>query len=55
MRYTVVWQDPALDELTEIWLQCTNQAAVSAAANQADRILRHDPASKGTDFMGTGF
>jgi hypothetical protein len=50
MRYTVVWEEPALDELAVIWLQATDRSAVSAAADQVDRILCTDPATKGIDF-----
>jgi hypothetical protein len=52
MHHTVVWEDAALGELTDVWLQSTDQSAVSAAANQVDPILRSDPATKGTDFYG---
>jgi hypothetical protein len=52
MRYTVVWDRDAENELMEIWLDAADRAAVSAAANDIDRELAHDPELKGVEFYG---
>lgn len=36
-RYTVVWWPAALDELTDLWLQSEDRAAVTADAREVDR------------------
>ena len=38
-RYTVVWWPAALDELTDLWLQSEDRAAVTADAREVDRRL----------------
>lgn len=50
MIYTVVWDQTALDDLAEIWMQATNRNAVSAASNRIDRELRVDAPQKGIPF-----
>jgi hypothetical protein len=52
MMFTVVWKQSALDQLTEIWLASKNRPAISAAANQIDDWLRHDPDLKGESREG---
>ena len=43
MRFTVVWQPHAEQELAEIWQQSANREAVSAAANRMEQLLRTCP------------
>jgi hypothetical protein len=43
MIYTVVWVPDALDELTALWLNAADRAAVTDASNRIDAILRTDP------------
>lgn len=43
MTYTVEWLREAEDELTTIWLNTKDRAAVTAAANVIDARLRTDP------------
>jgi hypothetical protein len=52
MRYTVAWEDPALDQLATIWTQAADRQAVRDAADQVDRELAYSPETKGTDFYG---
>jgi hypothetical protein len=47
MRYTVVWQPSAVNDLAAIWLAARNRAAVTAAADEFDRVLRHSPENLG--------
>lgn len=46
-RYTVVWNQNALDQLAEIWAAASDRNAVSAAAQAVDQVLSDDPDLKG--------
>src|SRR5687768_8847280 len=39
MRFTVVWQRYAIDDLARVWLASTDRRGVTAAANCIDREL----------------
>lgn len=43
MSYTVAWQPAAQGHLATIWTTAPDRAAVSAASNRIDDILRRDP------------
>ena len=43
MKWTVVWQPVAEDQLTEIYNQSKNKLAVSRASNHIDKLLRMNP------------
>jgi hypothetical protein len=47
MRYTVVWVPAAQNRLADLWVQALDRAAVSAASDEIDRLLRDDPDQKG--------
>ena len=47
MRFTVVWNPTAIDELGEIWLSATNRDDVSLDADTIDRHLADDAQLKG--------
>ena len=49
-RYTVVWQRDAQDELTELWLDAHDRAAVTAAAHAIDVDLSQNAAIKGVEI-----
>ena len=42
-RYTVVWLQEALDDLTWLWLAATDRAEVTAATAKLDALLASDP------------
>jgi len=46
-RYTVAWVQDAQNQLAEIWIAATDRQAVTDAANEIDRELGGDAASKG--------
>lgn len=48
MRYRVIWQADAEDQLAELWLAATSEERqlVTAAAHRIDQILRDDPISR---------
>ncbi|MBI1900144.1 MAG: hypothetical protein HYS13_03380 [Planctomycetia bacterium] len=48
MRFTVVWDDEALNQLAVIWLDADDRAAVTSAQAAIDAELAMAPASKGT-------
>ncbi len=45
--YTVEWLAVALNELATLWLQAADRRAVTAAQNEADRLLAQDPHGNG--------
>ena len=47
MSYTVVWEPAAERKLAEIWLASSHRAAITAAADDIERMLRHDPTQAG--------
>jgi len=47
MKYTVVWKPSAEAELASLWNAATDRAALSSAANTAERLLKYDPHSQG--------
>ena len=52
MRFTVTWHPSAEQDLTEIWLQASDRANVTQAANFIDQVLASDPLTHGEDFYG---
>jgi len=52
MRFTVIWSQDALDQLTALWLRAANRNAVTAAQHQIDQLLRIDPDTRGFPFFG---
>jgi plasmid stabilization system protein ParE len=49
-RYTVVWSDPAQNQLARIWLEASDKQAVTAAANAIDAELAADAEKKGGEL-----
>lgn len=47
MNYTVVWTEPAQQELARLWAGASDRNAVSAASNRIDRLLGNRPSSVG--------
>src|SRR5712691_9137245 len=47
MNYTVTWQPRAQARLAQLWTNGPDRAAVSAAANRIDALLRQNPSSRG--------
>lgn len=43
MNYTVVWQPTAQNQLADIWVNATDQAAVTRASAQVDALLGRSP------------
>jgi hypothetical protein len=43
IRYTVTWHPRAQDELTELWLEATDRAAIAESADTIDTQLASDP------------
>ena len=41
-RYTVVWHNDALNELTSLWMASTDRRSIAAAADATDRELAQD-------------
>ena len=52
MKYTVVWQAPALRRLAELWNDATDRAAIARAADAIDRLLGTDAAQQGEARSG---
>jgi hypothetical protein len=47
MKYTVVWQQTAEDELGRLRLDAVDRQAIADAADRIDQVLRHEPARLG--------
>lgn len=47
MTFTVLWTPPALDQLTAVWLNAADQAAVTAASHRIDQALARQPIGVG--------
>lgn len=47
MKYTVVWQPKATDELAQLWINSADRGSVTAAADSIDRMLQRDPVLRG--------
>jgi hypothetical protein len=45
--WTVVWLPDAENELAELWINSSDRDRLTAAADQIDKILRHDPEAIG--------
>ena len=53
MKYTVRWTRKArLQQLAQVWLDAPERNAVTAAANEVDRLLATDPAGQGESRAG---
>lgn len=50
VRYTVVWQQNAEQELTTLWCNRTNRQAITDAANRLDAELANDSQQKGVEL-----
>jgi plasmid stabilization system protein ParE len=47
MKFTVVWQPSAQDELADLWYSAADRAAVTRAADEIDRVLAISPSETG--------
>lgn len=46
-RYTVVWDNDAIDQLARLWMTSADRESVKEAANKIDAELLNDPGNKG--------
>jgi len=51
--WTVQWLSEAEDDLADLWIHAPDRAAVTAAQDQIDQLLRRDPLGNGTE-LGEG-
>lgn len=47
MRYTVLWVEPAEEQLASAWLEAPNRGAATQAAHAIEVDLREDPGQRG--------
>ena len=47
IRYTVLWQQEAEDELAKIWLDYPDRRRITRAADRIEAVLREDAGQKG--------
>ncbi len=47
MRYTVVMETPARNQLARIWIRATDQQAVADASDRIEDALKNDAHAKG--------
>lgn len=50
-RFTVTWDDEAINDLADIWMQATDPAAVTTASDIVDRTLRLDADCQGKEVQ----
>jgi hypothetical protein len=50
LRYTVIYERLARIGLPSLWMAAPNRSAVSAAANEIDRLLKSSPETCGVPF-----
>ena len=50
MRFTVIWDPEALEELCRIWEEARNKKAVALAVDRIDSELRDSPETKGEAY-----
>ncbi|MHC4176588.1 MAG: type II toxin-antitoxin system RelE/ParE family toxin [Planctomycetota bacterium] len=53
MSYTVVWKPAAEEELAQLWTDADDRNAVTAAADEIDRLLRSSPHKQGESRRGS--
>jgi plasmid stabilization system protein ParE len=53
MKFFVIWARAAQDERARVWNNAVDRAAVTAAANRIDSLLRRNPSSMGESRGGT--
>jgi hypothetical protein len=49
MKWTVIWQPVPLEFLADCWTSSPDRAAVSAASDRIDWLLKHDPLNSGEE------
>jgi hypothetical protein len=52
MKFTVIWKPKSERGLASIWIAADDRAAVTAAANEIDRVLRSQPLTAGESRSG---
>jgi hypothetical protein len=52
MTFTVIWVNRAEQELANVWLNASDPAAITAAADRIDRLLQRDPLGVGESRAG---
>jgi len=52
VRYTVVWKPDAEEDLASLWIAAEDRAAITAAADRIDPLLRTDPDGVGESRSG---
>jgi hypothetical protein len=50
MKYTVVYQPSALEELADLWLRAPDRQTVTNAANRIEQLLRIDADKRGEPY-----
>jgi plasmid stabilization system protein ParE len=53
MSFTVIWRPTAQQRLARLWIDSSDRQAVTAAANDIDRFLKHDPLHHGESRFGS--
>ncbi len=50
IRFTVVWDEEAIDELADLWLEAGDRESVTRSSHSVDLILAVDPMVKGSEL-----
>ncbi|MFT3879049.1 MAG: hypothetical protein QM703_05235 [Gemmatales bacterium] len=52
MKWTVLWQPSAEQQLTNLWTNAKNKQSITFASNQIDALLRTQPQALGESRSG---
>ena len=52
MKFTVIWQPSAEQDLATLWMNAPDRNAVALAADAIDAFLRRDPLAHGESRLG---
>ena len=52
MKWTVVWNPNASNQLADIWLRAVDRNAVASATAEIERAIAQDPENAGFEYYG---
>jgi len=53
MKYSIVWQSRAEQDLAALWLSASDRSEINSACNRIEQLLQNRPATVGEWLYGT--
>ncbi len=50
IRYTVIWQDEAIEDVAALWLDASDPAVITTGCNTIQKLLSLSPEIRGTEM-----